>query len=564
MINISIVTGTFNRLPLLRTMVESVRSSVGRGLSYEIIVVDGGSTDGTINWCKQQNDIVLIRQGQLLGAVKAFNEGAAKARGEYVILANDDVTFVYESIARSFAFMQDNLHVGIGCFYQNRRNKDWHVEKMPAIDLEGKRINTPYGQVCIIPKWLGDQAGWWGDYLYTYGGDNELSCKVLEIGYAVTPIECACIRDSMHNDQLRRINNSDRKDTLAFRERWPKGPTLGTPKIRPERKRPLRLLYAPIYEPGNLLQKKTKFGLLQALRKKYNVLEVDYLEKRSRVAGGTSGIEDLYYSAQAYQPDVFLLQLHDAKHLKPDLLAKIKEEHPNAIFISWNGDYSPRNFMDQDYRKMLRMMDLSTFVAADIVSLLAADGINSAYWQIGYEEFDELTISGWDKQYDVIFQGNEYSEQRTYLGHILREMSGIRTGIFGFWRSLKADGVTYYDYAMQDKLYRCSKICISDQQFKNSIGYTSNRLFQAMYSGCFVLQQRIPQMGKYLKLVDGEHLVIWNDISELPEMIHYWLVNEAERRTIAENGKKLVMREHNFDCRVQEFNQFLLPLLRKG
>ena len=56
-IEISIVTGTYNRLKLLNNMVKSVRKSIGTGVPYEIIIVDGGSKDGTIQWCKDQSDV---------------------------------------------------------------------------------------------------------------------------------------------------------------------------------------------------------------------------------------------------------------------------------------------------------------------------------------------------------------------------------------------------------------------------------------------------------------------------------------------------------------------------
>ena len=56
---ISLVSGTYNRLPLLKRMVASARQSAA-DLPLEIVLVDGGSTDGTIAWCKSQPDIVLI------------------------------------------------------------------------------------------------------------------------------------------------------------------------------------------------------------------------------------------------------------------------------------------------------------------------------------------------------------------------------------------------------------------------------------------------------------------------------------------------------------------------
>src|SRR4051812_22400510 len=95
---LSLVSGTYNRLAPLRQMVESARRYLHRGLAYEIVIVDGGSTDGTQTWCRAQPDVRLIEHGALKGAIAAFCDGAFAARGKYVLLANDDVQFVDYSI----------------------------------------------------------------------------------------------------------------------------------------------------------------------------------------------------------------------------------------------------------------------------------------------------------------------------------------------------------------------------------------------------------------------------------------------------------------------------------
>ncbi len=568
MINISVVSGTYNRIRLLQQMVDSVRRSVGKGLGYEIILVDGGSTDGTIEWCKKQPDVVLIEQGKLLGAVKAFNAGCFAARGKYVILANDDVSFRYDSIMRAYAYMEDNLGCGIGCFYQDRGKRDWYVDRMSAVTEDGEKTGVYYGQVCIVPRDIGNEIGWWGDYLHTYGADNEMSCNIVELGYTIDPIECACIHDSMVNDDLRHVNNqhiltgTTHPDSIAFRKKWPLGPTIPTTEMirwNPDKK--LRLLYAPIYEQGQPLQLRTKMGLLQALRKKYDVCEINYLAKTSIYGSPLNGIDDLYYAAQAFKPDIFLLQVHDAYSININLINTLRMEHPKAIFFSWNGDYIPKNLNDPNYHQLLSLFHVATFCTADIAPLYRSKNINWQYWQIGYEEYKEIPLG--EERYDVIFQGNEYSEKRTYLGHLLSQLP-CSVGIYGHWQSIRADGTNIYNFAEQDRLYRSSKITISDQQHPQSIGYVSNRLLQAMRSGVFVLQQRIPEMEKYLGMENGVHLVVWDTIQEIPDLVNYYLKHEDERVRIASTGKELVIKEHSFGKRVDEFDKLISGFLSKN
>ena len=90
---LSIVSGTYNRREALQNMVESVRDTLPRGIAYELVIVDGGSTDGTLEWLHEQTDVTTIEHGELLGAIKAFCDGAKAARGKYVVLANDDILF---------------------------------------------------------------------------------------------------------------------------------------------------------------------------------------------------------------------------------------------------------------------------------------------------------------------------------------------------------------------------------------------------------------------------------------------------------------------------------------
>jgi glycosyltransferase involved in cell wall biosynthesis len=87
-VDISIVTPVFNSIRWIDLCVRSVRHAL-QGESYEHIAVDGGSTDGTLEYLKQQQDIRLIL-GPDKGMYDALNKGMAAARGHIVGHLNAD------------------------------------------------------------------------------------------------------------------------------------------------------------------------------------------------------------------------------------------------------------------------------------------------------------------------------------------------------------------------------------------------------------------------------------------------------------------------------------------
>lgn len=87
----SIVIPNLNGFPHLVTAVESLRKHTPGPV--ELIVVDNGSTDGSLEWLREQPDICLLEMGENLGAPAARNRGLAIARGETIVLCDNDVVF---------------------------------------------------------------------------------------------------------------------------------------------------------------------------------------------------------------------------------------------------------------------------------------------------------------------------------------------------------------------------------------------------------------------------------------------------------------------------------------
>ena len=79
---------TFNRLDRLKRCTDKTRQNVTT--FSEVIVVDGGSNDGSREWLGGQADLRVILEPEREGAVRAFNKGFKAATGRYVMWLNDD------------------------------------------------------------------------------------------------------------------------------------------------------------------------------------------------------------------------------------------------------------------------------------------------------------------------------------------------------------------------------------------------------------------------------------------------------------------------------------------
>ncbi|MGV8980208.1 glycosyltransferase [Clostridium sp.] len=91
-IKTSIIILTYNNLVYNQICIDSIRKYTKEN-TYEIIVVDNDSTDGTREWLKNQNDIVAILNDDNVGFPKGCNIGidAAGIDNDILFLNNDTV-----------------------------------------------------------------------------------------------------------------------------------------------------------------------------------------------------------------------------------------------------------------------------------------------------------------------------------------------------------------------------------------------------------------------------------------------------------------------------------------
>lgn len=87
---ISLITATYNSLKYLPQVIESIQKQSFRNIEY--LIVDGGSTDGTVEYLKQSDQISRIISEPDKGIYDALNKGIKLSTGDVIgFLHSDDI-----------------------------------------------------------------------------------------------------------------------------------------------------------------------------------------------------------------------------------------------------------------------------------------------------------------------------------------------------------------------------------------------------------------------------------------------------------------------------------------
>ena len=85
---LSIITLTLNKLDYTKKFIKSLFEYTK---DFELIIVDNGSTDGTVEYLETLDNIKLIKNYENKGFSTGNNQGIAIAKGEYIGFLNNDI-----------------------------------------------------------------------------------------------------------------------------------------------------------------------------------------------------------------------------------------------------------------------------------------------------------------------------------------------------------------------------------------------------------------------------------------------------------------------------------------
>jgi len=121
---VSVVIPVYNEENTVVKLINKVKSAYMGGLKTEIIVVNDGSTDNSLNILKNINEIKLINLKQNYGKGYAVKTGISKSNGEVIIIQDADLEYNPNDIIKCvMPILNKKTKVVYGSRQLNKKNK---------------------------------------------------------------------------------------------------------------------------------------------------------------------------------------------------------------------------------------------------------------------------------------------------------------------------------------------------------------------------------------------------------------------------------------------------------
>lgn len=111
-LDLSIIIASFNTKKLTLDCIKSIFNHK-IDYSYEVVVVDDNSTDGSIDALQKLKGIKLLLNKENLGYVRTNNKGMDVAKGEYILLLNSDTILKDNSVNNLLKFAKSTSDSGV-------------------------------------------------------------------------------------------------------------------------------------------------------------------------------------------------------------------------------------------------------------------------------------------------------------------------------------------------------------------------------------------------------------------------------------------------------------------
>jgi N-acetylglucosaminyl-diphospho-decaprenol L-rhamnosyltransferase len=207
---VAVVCVTYNAVTHLAAMLDSLRDPTAE--RYHVIVVDNGSSDGTLELLRRSHDVQLIEQANT-GYADGVNRGVAAAPGGHdVLVLNADIVVEPGAIEHLAALLRDRHDVAIAV--PSLRDPDGRLQPSlrhtptwwrtaietvvggtragrfgesyrPDPGMAEQEADWATGAAMLIRREVLDEVGPWDATFFLYSEETEFCLRVRDAGYRV-------------------------------------------------------------------------------------------------------------------------------------------------------------------------------------------------------------------------------------------------------------------------------------------------------------------------------------------------------------------------------------------
>jgi hypothetical protein len=188
--DLSIVIITRDNKKVLGECVSSVIGNT-HASTYEIIVVDNDSSDGTPSFIKEKfPSVVLLSNNKNVGFSRANNRGLKAAKGRYSVILNDDTYLKDDAFSSLKDHMDKNPDAGI-CG-PKLLNPDGSLQRQGSLlsalawrSSQPRRVGMVIGACMFIRMSVISRIGLFDENLFFYNDDMDLCRRANKAGFKV-------------------------------------------------------------------------------------------------------------------------------------------------------------------------------------------------------------------------------------------------------------------------------------------------------------------------------------------------------------------------------------------
>lgn len=196
---VSIIFPTYNGWQDTKLCLESIKRLDYPKDRLEVIIVDNASSDKTVPLIRQNFPFVKVfPQEKNLGFAKAVNLGIKKAKGDYLLIANNDVVFDKNYLICLLKFLQENPAVGIvggKVYYKNPKDKiafagarfNFYTGLLRPSKSPNKTCETDWVTGCnmLVKREVLAKIGSFDEKFFFYFEDLDLCLRAKRAGYKI-------------------------------------------------------------------------------------------------------------------------------------------------------------------------------------------------------------------------------------------------------------------------------------------------------------------------------------------------------------------------------------------